>query len=340
MGVFTVGDDRRAHPRERRPVEFRCYIEGHRFDASCFDISAGGAFLRTERDLAPGVVAVVGPRGEPPRPPSGGTGPVPDVAAVLVGRVVRRQEQPVRGVAIQWMRCVSRRGIQPIFDLLAFGLGLFPSALPLPMPSVARSEAVGYDFLRRSFFVPRELSLGARAAAPGEARRTLEEAAAAVGVREPARTTPAPAPGPSAPPAPVLPPAAPADGSADGWTGPVTGLVDRRDSWVPLETAVEFFADGQVLRGTVRFVWMDGLYLISPRVPGDLRGVVVVTFPVPLQGGPRDLVLVTSIRHIDRIAENGLSGLELEIRSVRREPVPGLFPRYVRHLCVRMLAEE
>ena len=126
----------------------------------------------------------------------------------------------------------------------------------------------------------------------------------------------------------------------DEWTGPVTNVVGRKDSWVPVSIGVEFFAAGKVRQGTVRFIGMDGLYLMSSRVPGDIEGKVIVTCPVPLEGRTKAVYLVCGVSRIDRIAERGFSGIELEILSVRKEPVPGLFRRYVKYLCFRMIADD
>ena len=360
MGVYNIDvGDRRKHEREERAVEFFCYIESQRFDSTSFDISAGGAFLRTDHELADGITALVAPKGE-----RGADG------AVLVGQVVRRQDDPVMGVAIKWVRCVSRKGIQSVFDLLAFYLGLFPASLPMPMPSVAHAETVAYDFQRRRFFIPRILSSASRSKKKDEAKRALAEAAESVvdqmmtyPGREPvedpsklaersrATVDAAPVPEDSLPtvqemPAAVLPMESSAEITGlledirDERTGPVTRVIDRRDSWVPVTVGVEFFSCGIVRRGTVRFIGADGLYLISPRVPGDLDGAVVITYPVPVKGNPLSLFLVCKVVRIDRIVEGGVSGLELEIRSVRKEPVQGLFKRYVKYLYFRMFSEE
>ena len=355
MGVYNIDNrDRREHEREKRTVEFFCYVNGQRFDSTSFDISAGGAFLRTDHELTDGITALVAPKGER----------VKAEGAVLVGQVVRQQDDPVKGVAIKWVRCVSRKGIQPVFDLLAFYLGLFPASLPMPMPSVANAETVAYDFQRRRFFIPRILSSASRSKEKDEAKRALAEAAKSVVDQmmtypsrdqaqkaQEATVAPAPAPDDSLPtvqemPAVILPMESPAEISEppeymqDEWTGPVTSVVDRRDSWVPVTVAVEFFSGGIVRRGTVRFIGADGLYLISQRVPGDLDGAVIITYPVPVKGNPLSLYLVCKVVRIDRIVEGGVSGLELEIRSVRKEPVQGLFKRYVKYLYFRMFSEE
>ena len=429
MGVYNIEmGDRRKHERAERAMEFFCYINGQRFDSTTFDISAGGVMLRTDYELEIGTTAIVAPKGERDRAATAGNAPAVDMGAVLVGVVVRKQDEPVHGVGIEWVRCVSRNGIQAVFDLLAFYLGMFPAALPMPMPSVAAADSVAYDFQRKRFFIPRVLSSAARSKEQDAAKRALAEAAKSV--VEQMKRGPVKEEGPAPTVASLLRPQAPASAQTpvdddeqtrpyvaeiemesvlveasppemappteedseqglptvpempainmealpaddplglqtvpemaavqvpemspsevmvppeyvrDEWTGPVTSVVDRKDSWVPVKVGVEFFGGGEVRQGTVRFLGVDGLYLMSKRVPGDLEGKVIVTYPVPVEGRVRPIYLVCDVGRIDRIADGGLSGIELEVRSVRKEPVPGLFKRYVKYLYFRMLSED
>ena len=421
MGVYNIEmGDRRKDERHERVVEFFCYINGQRFDSTTFDISAGGAFLRTELLLAVGTTAIVAPKGERDRVTTSGNAPAVDMGAVLVGVVVRTQQEPVSGVGIAWVRCVSRNGIQAVFDLMAFYLGLFPASLPMPMPSVAAADTVAYDFERRRFFIPKLLSRATRSNEQDEAKRALAEAAKSVveqmkrgpqkrpeedgavrdlgsllrpdaDVEETRPYAPEPEleiesviveeppipPGelpydalPTVPEMPavhledlpsddplglrtepempaVRPPEAappelldPPDYVRDEWTGPVTNVIDRKDSWVPVSVGVEFFGGGAVRQGTLRFIGVDGLYLMSKRVPGGLEGTVIVTCPIPVEGKVVPVYLLCDVHRIDRIVEGGLSGIELEIRSVRKEPAPGLFKRYVKYLYFRMLSDD
>jgi len=324
--------------------------------------------------------------------------------------VVRKQEEPVRCLGIEWVRCVSRNGIQAVFDLLAFYLGLFPAALPMPMPSVAAADSVAYDFQRKRFYIPKILSRAARSKEQDEAKRALAEAAKSVveqmkrgpakkeeeeakdigGLLRPGADVeetrpyvaelemesvlrPSPVHPDSLPTVPEMPAFRledlPADDPLglrtvpempvvripetspsevmespeyvqDDWTGPVTSVIDRKDSWVPVTVGVEFFGGGEVRQGTVRFIGVEGLYLMSKRVPGDLEGKVIITYPIPVEGRMTAIYLICSVGRIDRIVEGGLSGMELEISSVRKEPVPGLFKRYVKYLYFRMLSED
>lgn len=70
---------------------------------------------------------------------------------VLLGLVVRQQTAPTTGVGLQWLRCVSRVGLQPMYDFLGFVLDLYPSALPLPSGPVTTIDFVEFDFVLQEF---------------------------------------------------------------------------------------------------------------------------------------------------------------------------------------------
>lgn len=70
---------------------------------------------------------------------------------VLLGLVVRHQTTPATALGLQWLRCVSRVGLQPMYDFLGFVLDLFPSSLPLPSGSVAHLDHLEYDFVLEEF---------------------------------------------------------------------------------------------------------------------------------------------------------------------------------------------
>ena len=136
--------DRRQHQRHQKQIPFYCYIDGHRFDTDSMDVSAGGAFMASDDDVRLGAVVMIVPKREMKK----------RLPVVLVGVVRRHQQQPVTGLGIQWRKCVTRNGIQQIFDFLALYLELFPAKLPLPKPEVGASRVVAYDFLRKEFSIP------------------------------------------------------------------------------------------------------------------------------------------------------------------------------------------
>ena len=189
--------DRRQHQRHRKQIPFYCYIDGHRFDTDSMDVSAGGAFMASEDEVRIGAVVMIVPKREMKK----------RLPVVLVGVVRRHQQQPVAGLGIQWLKCVTRNGIQQIFDFLALYLELFPAKLPLPSPEVGASSVVAYDFLRNEFGVP-DLP------PPGEPTGTVKKVSPAK-VLKGAKPKPSGRPAASPPPPREVEPAA----------GPVTAAV-------------------------------------------------------------------------------------------------------------------
>ena len=91
-------DDRRNYERRLLGEDMYCYIDGARLDAASLDISQGGLFLTTVQDIPMGaVVALVFKLhqrvGSPP--------------VYMVGRVVRKQTEPYRGIGLHWLKAVA-----------------------------------------------------------------------------------------------------------------------------------------------------------------------------------------------------------------------------------------
>ena len=145
--------DRRKHIRSLKELEFTCYVDGQRFEARSLDIARGGAFMETDELVPTGSVALIAlkkgakPEDEQQRRPSRRQ----EYPIVLLALVVRHQTTPVTGVGLQWLRCVSRVGLDPLFDFLGFVMDLFPSSLPLPPSSVAAQDFIEYDFILDEF---------------------------------------------------------------------------------------------------------------------------------------------------------------------------------------------
>ena len=90
--------NRRQTPRRSLDEKIHTYIQGVRVDASTLDLSAGGVFFRTEKDVPMGALIALAFRrqaqlGKP---------------IFLVGRVARRQAEPIAGLGLQWVRAVSQ----------------------------------------------------------------------------------------------------------------------------------------------------------------------------------------------------------------------------------------
>jgi hypothetical protein len=90
--------NKRAFPRRPLDEKIHTYIQGVRVDASTQDLSAGGMFFRTDKEVPiGGLIALAFRRqaqlGKP---------------IFLVGRVMRRQTAPVAGLGLEWVRAVTQ----------------------------------------------------------------------------------------------------------------------------------------------------------------------------------------------------------------------------------------
>ena len=112
-------DDRRGTPRRPFSDELYCYISGLRCDADCVNISAGGAFLRTEATVPKGtVVAVVFKRQ-----------PEVEHSVYLMGAVAREQRGPQTGLGIRWQSAVSTGPPEELARFLNGLLGFEPAGV-------------------------------------------------------------------------------------------------------------------------------------------------------------------------------------------------------------------
>ncbi len=148
-----MSSNRRQHTRNLKALDFSCYIDGQRFDARSLDVSVGGAFMETGALAPMGSVALIALKKGHPHPAGGGRlrRPRKELPIVLIGLVVRHQTVPVTGVGLRWLRCVSRVGLQPMYEFLGFVVDLYPSALPLPSGTVSTIDFVEFDFVLQEF---------------------------------------------------------------------------------------------------------------------------------------------------------------------------------------------
>jgi len=88
----------RLHPKWLLDEKVFCYLDGEKFQATSRDVSAGGIFLRTSKDVPKHSTVVLAFKDKT----SAGQAPF-----FLVGSPVRYQQSPQKGVGIQWLRAVT-----------------------------------------------------------------------------------------------------------------------------------------------------------------------------------------------------------------------------------------
>lgn len=161
--------DRRQHSRSAVRIPFFCYVDGQRFDSDAFDLSSGGAFLRTDDKVRLSAPVLLLPKSAKTKKP----------VILVVGHVVRQQPGPPRGLGIRWGKVVSRGGLSVILKLAALVPTMFPEELPAPTREFIELPTVGYSFKDHGYFVP-DLSGPAKGGpmrgGPEQGRAVLAEA--------------------------------------------------------------------------------------------------------------------------------------------------------------------
>jgi hypothetical protein len=138
-------EESREHPRIRKSTLFRCRVGARTFDSSSVNLSFGGAFLETAETPAAGTVVSITPSPTLRH----------KLDVVLLGVVTRCEQGAVKGIAVRWMVCATKNGLQNILDFLSVVLEIHPSRMPLPpSPTVANSPSVVFDFRTGTYSVP------------------------------------------------------------------------------------------------------------------------------------------------------------------------------------------
>lgn len=92
-------EDRRRVTRRSQDFDVTCYIDGAKLEAHVLDISKGGVFVSTDTSRPVPVGALAGIVFVPDK--------VKIATTFMFGRVVRKQDVPVRGFAVRWEKAVS-----------------------------------------------------------------------------------------------------------------------------------------------------------------------------------------------------------------------------------------
>ncbi len=113
-------NDQRQFQRYALADKMYCYVDGTRFDARSQDISAGGLFIRTPRRVPLGAhIALVFKDSNDP-----------DGAPVfLVGKVMRRQSEPVPGIGLRWERATTEGSAARLELFLTLRMGILPEKI-------------------------------------------------------------------------------------------------------------------------------------------------------------------------------------------------------------------
>ncbi|MFH1529989.1 MAG: PilZ domain-containing protein [Pseudomonadota bacterium] len=314
-----MSSNRRQHTRSLKALDFSCYIDGQQFDARSLDVSAGGAFMETGALVPVGSVALIAlTKGNKEAETRRRAARRQEFPVLLLGLVVRHQTTPVSGVGLQWLRCVSRVGLQPMLDFLGFVLDLYPSTLPLPASEVTTLDFVEFDFVLQEF---RPGRLEDRGWDPDGARPTTGGRTPLLrSLRTDAVLAAAPTREEEAPPPPEPPEeerSFPFEASRE--------LVYR-------PTTVEVVIGARRIRGVVHSLGRRHLLLATPGGDTVAATHLMVRFPVPLKGQKIIVQLHCDIRGANPMEGRDAVSYDLQIQTADEGSEPGIWERWVRFL--------
>ncbi len=294
--------DKRRTPRFKLEKDVYCYIEGVRLDVRSDDISAGGMFLRTDKDRPPLGAQI----GLVFREQSDAANPT-----FLFGRVVREQDEPIRGVGLCWEKAVTVGPQAELVKFLTTTLGI--SAERVERQAAARTNARKHVFL-----------FGA-----DERGETT--------FSDPAPATPAePEPAVLATPAPVV---ALGGGPAveEGRpVGSITALIEKRALQTPTSIEASVVYRGASLTVRITRLGLVGMFVETPFIPVIRTADVSVRFVVKADGIPRVVDCTCRSTAVDA----RIPGMELEILEVDEGDLHGLFKTFVKQLQYQSLARS
>ena len=139
---MSEGEDR---TRENSELQFRCFVQGEDLRARILRFYTDGAIISTQRPLSPGDVVLVYPF----------VGQSEALPMVLLASIVSLLGITGPAYSMQWLKCITQKGYDSLFDMLTGYMGLDPSTLAPADQQTISSPNVGFDFLGRKFYVPR-----------------------------------------------------------------------------------------------------------------------------------------------------------------------------------------
>lgn len=312
--------DRRRHTRFEVDKGTYCYLDGCRVDARTSDLSAGGAFLRSDDELPMGALIVI----------LFEDAAFADHPVHLVGRVVRQQGWPVAGIGVEWIHAISGAS--------EAGLAAFlRRALRLEAPPGSIVEEGGefqYDFhsapvANRSPAVPTEL--------PKNVVRLTDRIRAREGAGAPRMFVVRSDEGPPKAPSP----AHLGRGGIPAWRrgsgpGPITRVIRQEEKRFPVRVAVDMTVGRTTCQGTISLLGRHGLTVETDVLPATAGTPILVNLPIPTaEDGLIMLLLSAELLSARPPTPSAGPGLLLGITRVHEENYPGLFERYLKWLQCR-----
>ena len=334
----TYSMDQRVYPRKTHREEIYCYLDGDRFDAGSGDISAGGLFLKTKRDIPIGFcVAMVFKKGLDILSP-----------VYLLGRIVRKQEEPVPGVGLQWTKAITDSPTPYLAEFLHSRMGLESPQVTREYPSDGGKKRSVYRFPRSPSLsgqedlpVEEETTAGKEmpaapsesgSGASGSGRRATQLHGVDLDVVRRGRKVKKEL---SALPAHVV---KQSDGASPG---PLSVVVQRGDTLAPTQLAAVIEYRGRGIAAVLLGLGIRSMYLKAPIRAETIPGTINVLFEIPAKDGTKvPVTCACRLLYLETSDPPSSRGIELEIDHYEEHGEKGILWTYLKWLHFRSLKKS
>lgn len=305
--------DRRRRVRFQVDKQTYCYLDGCRFDTQTTDMSASGAFLSTTDEVSLGALIIVLFEEDSTH----------ELAVHLVGRVVRRQREPIPGIGVAWVRAVTGGDVGQLTNFLYDALSL--SSLDTVPHIKDDAGRTWYEFNPPPSELDRQgprLPANVIPLLP----RTRERGSGFFIVR----TEEAPKPDQS-----VIGGVETPAFRQRGGQGPITRMIEQDQTRFAVDIPVALTVGHTTLQVQLTTIGRSGLTVRTDILPAHERSPMMITLQVPTRDTVATVILTCELEERVQPAGARPAQLGLTIRRVVDESWSGLFDRYLKWLQCR-----
>jgi Tfp pilus assembly protein PilZ len=320
--------EQRQFQRYALAEKMYCYIDGARFDARSQDISAGGLFIRTPRQVPMGAhIALVFKDSNDP-----------DGAPVfLVGKVMRRQSEPTPGIGLRWERATTEGSAARLELFLTLRMGILPTNIQRETYGPRREVRNAFYFSGEESATP--APKGRRLGDP----RPLQERTPQVREEPPFRVVE---------PAHVVR----SDGQlekleptplpehvvrlSDGTPGPLSCILQRGDSLAPVTLDARVSVAGTEVPAKIRGMSVKTMFLTGVEGLNAASPPFQVVFRLPARADWATITCDCRVLFVDSGDGQRPGGLEVEIDRYDEGDAKGILWTYLKWVTFRQIRGE
>ncbi len=329
--------ERRLFPRKDFNAGVYCYVDGRRYDARASNISGGGMFLATEEEVPIGhTLAMVfksksGKKVAEDGSVKYGAG-IKGEPVFLIGRVMRKQGHPIKGVGLRWVRAVTDAAPEDLDTFLnkllrikiegSKRVRLGPNK---ELKTVFEFENLFQDMIKFGPVTGEErepMGLESLGGSPASSARELYFDDDVERQSD----------------GPLLPREASKHGAVHRTSGPLTNRIRKNERLVPTS------ANGVLTVGTlpvpvhVSAIGLQGLFAESPVVPTDRSEPVSLTIEVATRRQVEKVRCMARVVGVDDGAASGSPGIYLEFLEFPNPEEKKTMEQFVRWIHFRALS--